>query len=678
MNINFDNIKCKLCDRDIKNRRSLGNHLARSHKPYDLEKYVLEFYYQGVVPLCSCGCGKEVKWHKTLYKFNSFLTGHNESIFSTGEYKETEETKQKRINSIRKTYNKKGVEISSKISKAVKKVFDCEEKKKLFSKLSSERWKDDDYRKRLSDTHKKSWSENYEERYDKVFTDDFRKKISLANKERESKVKSKAEHKAFNYIKSFFSDAIDDYWVSLEGMNKCYDVYIPQFNLLIELDGNYWHGRDRTRNFTKDQLNNMKNDLLKNRVDSLGYNLCRISLEDTQFNMVLTAEEDIYKISYYVKSKNCKQNKDRMFKFKDLNDVLLDRDHLIRLNMLDTEMTRDMYLKTVSEYFQEYVKNYGWFYPKPQEDLDAVILKLRKRKIELGKISSNGQIGNSYLKSNFKSFWNVDKGPVKSWQDKKLMKKVVEYRLGLNNSKDYEYTLSSGEKVTTKETFDITPKNIVRGFTVQRRGVSWFKPVVAYELYKYLLGDIDKPIVWDPSMGFGARMLGFCAAYDKGYYFGCDPAKETFKDLEVLKDALYKSSLFSGEIAIENKGSEKMDCFNNIGDLVFTSPPYFDTEKYFNEEGQCWKDYPNLDEWKEKYLLQTFKNANNFLNANGKMCINISKKYEACIIETAISSGFELSETLYLDLKSDHFNRKKNVVKKSEPILIFKKQLNRL
>ena len=70
MNIDFNNIKCKLCGRELKNRRALGNHLARSHKPYNVQQYVLEFFYDNKVPKCACGCGNEVKWHKTLYKYN--------------------------------------------------------------------------------------------------------------------------------------------------------------------------------------------------------------------------------------------------------------------------------------------------------------------------------------------------------------------------------------------------------------------------------------------------------------------------------------------------------------------------------------------------------------------------------------------------------------------------------
>ena len=658
----------------FKNRRALGNHLSRSHKPYNIHLYVLEFFYNGIVPKCNCGCGKEVKWHKTLYKFNTVLTGHNESIFSKGLYKETVETKQKRLNSIRKAYQEKGKSISKKISKSVKEAFECEEKRARFSELSANRWKDEDFKNKVSESQKKAWQENYKERYDAVFTEAFRQKISNSNRSRENKIKSKSEIKAFEFIRKCFADAVDDYWVKLENRNKCFDVYIPRYNLLIELDGNYWHGRDRKVNFTKDQIVSMSNDLFKNRVVSLGYNLCRISLEDNRFDSVLTNVEDLYNISYYVDCLNSSQNKDGMYKFKNNKQAMIEKEHLIKLNKKDKQYVEEMYLKSLTKYFQQYVRNYGWFYPEKLDNLDDVIKKLKIRKVEKGKITSNGQIGNAYLKSNFKSFWNVEKGPIKSWDNKKIMEKVIKYRLGLNNSKSYTYKLSDGSNVVANETFDISPHNIVRGFIVQRRGVSWFKPVVAYEIYKMILDDIETPVVWDPSMGFGARMLGFSAAYEKGIYFGTDPAKQTFDDLSTLKEYIDSSLLFDGLIEIKNIGSEFAVLPENAGDLVFTSPPYYDTEKYFNESGQCWKDYTTLDAWTKEYLYPTFKNAMAFLKTGGKLCINISEKYAEAIKDAAINVGFTLINEYDLNLKPDHFSRKKsNLEVRKEPIYIFVK-----
>ena len=60
--------------------------------------------------------------------------------------------------------------------------------------------------------------------------------------------------------------------------NKYYDVYIPTLNLLIEIDGKYWHGKDVE--FTKKsrmQKRAYKNDLYKDGLaTSRGYKLVRV------------------------------------------------------------------------------------------------------------------------------------------------------------------------------------------------------------------------------------------------------------------------------------------------------------------------------------------------------------------------------------------------------------------
>ena len=37
----------------------------------------MEFYLDNKIPLCKCGCENKVNWHKILYKFNDYISGHN-------------------------------------------------------------------------------------------------------------------------------------------------------------------------------------------------------------------------------------------------------------------------------------------------------------------------------------------------------------------------------------------------------------------------------------------------------------------------------------------------------------------------------------------------------------------------------------------------------------------------
>ena len=48
-------------------------------------------------------------------------------------------------------------------------------------------------------------------------------------------------------------------------------------------------------------------------------------------------------------------------------------------------------------------------------------------------------------------------------------------------------------------------------------------------------------------------------------------------------------------------GSEEYKPKKNSLDFAFTSPPYFDTEKYSNEKTQSYLKYSNINTWKESF-----------------------------------------------------------------------------
>ena len=136
------------------------------------------------------------------------------------------------------------------------------------------------------------------------------------------------------------------------------------------------------------------------------------------------------------------------------------------------------------------------------------------------------------------------------------MRAVLAYRLGLNDSKPYEYQVN-GKKIVSNETFDITPKQIRRGCVVQRRAVSWFQPALAAKIWSGVLQSRSRPTVWDPSSGFGARMLGFAAMFPDGTYIGCEPATMTHADNSALAEELMKH-LSDFAATVTKSGSEKM------------------------------------------------------------------------------------------------------------------------
>lgn len=58
--------------------------------------------------------------------------------------------------------------------------------------------------------------------------------------------------------------------------NKIFDIFIPSKNLLIEIDGVYWHGRNKDR-LNDVQKKNIENDQIKTRLaEKYGYTLIRV------------------------------------------------------------------------------------------------------------------------------------------------------------------------------------------------------------------------------------------------------------------------------------------------------------------------------------------------------------------------------------------------------------------
>ena len=138
------------------------------------------------------------------------------------------------------------------------------------------------------------------------------------------------------------------------------------------------------------------------------------------------------------------------------------------------------------------------------------------------------------------------------------------------------------------------------------QGVSNFRPTAAQAIYEKFLP--NGGTTWDMSGGYGGRLLGAIKTHIN--YIATEPAKETFDGLnQIAKDWGNQSNLFGIEQRLEiiQSGSEDYVPKEDSLDLCFTSPPYFDTEKYSNEE----------DDEKLKFLDE----INDFV-------MSVEKKYE--------------------------------------------------
>ena len=665
MSVGIENIEqtCDECGQCCCNRRSLGNHVNRSHRELGgLQGYVLKHKLQGIVPKCKCGCGKDALWHKLLYKYNDYLTGHNRAGFVVNQPTFTPEQIEKRNEAIRKAYSERGEEISKKISKAVTE--GLANSSYDFSERSNRQWADEEFRKVQHDARVKSWQgKEGIIRRKKVFTPEFGKKISEANMRRDAKCVSKVELVFFDKVKAIIPDAEHSKWFNFSERTWCVDVWLPTQKTMIEIDGTYWHGLDRTSDFTHDQLVNVTNDICKNKI-AREKKLTLLRINESSCVSDLTSFEDLVSLSYHTVVEG-NVLKEGTFKIED-DTVIISRSTLLGMS----EEHKRSLIKVFADLLRAYVSYWGWFYPSSKYTLEHVLEHLSQTSSTERSLTSS-----TWLKSFVKSYWNVENGPVTSFFDDDALKSVLSYRLGLNNSKMYEYKLNDGSVVQSRETFDMNLINIRRGFVVQRKAVSWFKPAIAAFIFKTFLQDNAEPVVWDPSIGFSARMLGFAGSFERGTYVGTDPASAMYDDAVLLSAELtqFRSNM---KFELHKLGSEVFCPQQNSIDLVFTSPPYFDTEKYCNEEGQCWRDYPSLDQWEKYYLLPTIKNAFTALKKGCKLVLNVSQNLVELVERVACSIGFTRRSDidLALQLNSDHFMRVRGkTAERSEPVIVFEK-----
>lgn len=201
------------------------------------------------------------------------------------------------------------------------------------------------------------------------------------------------------------------------------------------------------------------------------------------------------------------------------------------------------------------------------------------------------------------------------------------------------------------------------------QGVSNFRPTAAAAIYnKYA----PNGCVWDMSGGWGGRMLGAIVAGVDTYICN-EPSTKTRQGL------LNLANDFGGEtfISITSLGSEEYKPPKDSLDLCFTSPPYFDLEKYSDESTQSYIKFKTKQEWIEGFLRPTIENAYNGLKQGKYLLLNIADpkgKGNLCLedetIRIAKEIGFEYEGFLKLALSNVKMssNREKY---KYEPIFKF-------
>ena len=155
---------------------------------------------------------------------------------------------------------------------------------------------------------------------------------------------------------------------------------------------------------------------------------------------------------------------------------------------------------------------------------------------------------------------------------------------------------------------------LVTGENVQN-----FKSLNARAIVEHLC-----PVLWgnvyDYSAGYGGRLLGITTSNMRYTYQCIDPNSETVQHLtylsQLVEQAVGNRGLITQAVSEEYQPEDV--------DLAFSSPPYFNLEKYCDEPTQCMNRYTTLDEWFEGYVVPTMQNIHKGLNTDGVFATNIA------------------------------------------------------
>ena len=201
----------------------------------------------------------------------------------------------------------------------------------------------------------------------------------------------------------------------------------------------------------------------------------------------------------------------------------------------------------------------------------------------------------------------------------------------LKNDEDMKYIL---EYISTKPKF-YTGSEIQNVESFFRNAgklackVANFPPKEARDIYfRYfpnaLKDNSTKINCLDTSSGFGSRMS---AVLISGHnYYGIDPNKELHNKLMECAKFYYDNGFIDNQqkCVLYACGSENfIPKLKNTIDVSFTSPPYFNLEKYSNDENESTNNYNNYNLWLKKFAIPTINNTYEYLKVGGYAMINI-------------------------------------------------------
>jgi len=264
-------LKCQLCNYETDKQQKLSKHTFFYHK-LKFPEYLIQVKYNGINPMCECGCGFFTNYNPKNGDFFEFIVGHNsrkerhwgdwnnpnrvnkiistrKQKFASGEYNHIKDAIKQ---------NRKDPKLGEKISKGAKGI----------SKPKPEGFG-------VGRKHSKKTKEK--------MSNSAINRIVKEDKLHISELEYKFQE---NFLDKLNIENIHSYYV--KEIKAFYDFYLPKYNILIEVDGDFYHCNPIKYpggSICKTQEKNLKRDQQKNQwAKDNGFKLLRFWENDIKNN----------------------------------------------------------------------------------------------------------------------------------------------------------------------------------------------------------------------------------------------------------------------------------------------------------------------------------------------------------------------------------------------------------
>ena len=268
--------KCHYCDYQTDNKIKFAKHVFHEHKQ-NRQIYLIQTKYNNIQPTCKCGCGELMKYNPVLSDFPSYNKKHLKTINKGKTFEEIwgnpksekrikaiSEARKKRFASGEYDYIKDAIqearkdpELGKKISKGAKGIPKPKPERFGFGRIQSK-----ETREKMSDSAIQRIIETDQNHSSKL----------------EEKFKIILDILDIKYQHIFYAKSIKAF----------YDFYLPKQNILIEVDGDFWHCNPAKFPLAKysTKIRNLNRDQEKNKwAEKNGYKLLRFWEDDINNNI---------------------------------------------------------------------------------------------------------------------------------------------------------------------------------------------------------------------------------------------------------------------------------------------------------------------------------------------------------------------------------------------------------